>query len=124
MKLIGLLYLVWISAALASVAAVAISLARHGLREFWRALLCSLGTVLMAGFVLAAIGASEGYWTARSPGLWIMTTAGLLGIGLQILGWRAVLRPRAGPGRCKGCGYDITGLARCPECGAEVATTP
>lgn len=119
MKLIALVYFAWIAAALASVAAMAISLARHGLRDFWRALLCGLGTVLMAGFVPAAIGASEGYWTARSPGLWILTAAGLLGIGLQILGWRAVLRPRAGPGQCRRCGYAVNGLARCPECGAE-----
>lgn len=53
---------------------------------------------------------------------------GILLVGGMLLLYAAILlkvtlayarRPRYGPGRCQGCGYDLHGLRdrRCPECG-------
>lgn len=119
MKLIGLVYLAWVLSALSSAAAIAIGIMRHKLAGFGRAMACAGGTILLTGFVLAAIGASEGSWTARSPALWLCCIAGAFGLALQAWGWRGVLRPRRGPGQCPRCGYELGGLARCPECGPE-----
>lgn len=121
MTLVGLAFLVCGLSVASSLAVVVIHLVRRP-RGFWAAL-SPLGGVFTAGFIPAAIGRAEGEWSLASPGLWIAMGAGGLGVGLQILGWRAALRPRPAPGRCKGCGYDMTGLARCPECGTGMTAS-
>ncbi|MEX2219459.1 MAG: hypothetical protein WD749_11965 [Phycisphaerales bacterium] len=40
-----------------------------------------------------------------------------------VLMWRHDWRHRFGPGRCRRCGYDLSGLPKavCPECGPQLA---
>lgn len=118
--MVGLIYAAWWVSAAAAIAAMAVSLARHGLDQFWSAMPCLFGAMLLAGPVVAAIGLTERFWFWHGPQLWFGLAAGVAGLWLQSVGWRAVLRPRARPGTCAGCGYPTTGLARCPECGQEV----
>jgi hypothetical protein len=113
--------LAWVLVCIASVIAVVLQLVRHRARRIGLSLLCPIGAALTFGFVSAAMGLGERVWGVQSPGLWIALAAGAVGVPLQVVGWRAVLRPRIGPGQCVGCGYDLAGLARCPECGLDVA---
>ena len=54
------------------------------------------------------------YW----PGLAFNTIFfGVLCLVMFILPRRATIARRRRLGLCLGCGYDLAGLARCPECG-------
>jgi hypothetical protein len=63
-------------------------------------------------------------WVVANCAVW--TGGGLLGYGVHQL-WGAVRRrsPRYKPGRCRSCGYDLTGNVSgvCPECGGAVVPT-
>ncbi|MEO1009426.1 MAG: hypothetical protein AAFX79_12765 [Planctomycetota bacterium] len=56
-----------------------------------------------------------GNWEGMLGTLWTH-----LGVAISILlVARYGVRPIEMPGRCPGCGYDATGLDRCPECGTR-----
>lgn len=58
------------------------------------------------------------YW----PGLAFNTIFfGVLFLVMFILPWRAKIARRRRLGLCLACGYDLAGLARCPECGLQSA---
>jgi hypothetical protein len=60
-------------------------------------------------FVGGSAGSTwPGAWVYYSP-LWPLVL--VLGVAAA---WN---RPHRVPGVCRRCGYDLTGLARCPECG-------
>lgn len=114
-----LVILLCLLASLAALVGCGVQALRHGSRRMWAWLLLPAGSLLMlAGFAPASIGVAERTWNSSSVGLWIAMFIGTVGVVFQILGWRAVLRPRLGPGHCQECGYDLAGLDRCPECGA------
>ena len=66
---------------------------------------------------LVPMSAPRWVFTAATDGLAALILAGP-GVALAV--WLA-RRPRPRPGRCAGCGYDLTGntSGRCPECGRK-----
>ncbi len=119
-----LIMLAWAAAQVLSPAAVILHLVRHGTRRLWLAFLCPLGAFLAFGLDSAAIAQAESSWSLAPRGLHFAAAVGVLGIALQVIGWRAVLRRRPGPGACRACGYDLHGMDRCPECGKPTVLGP
>lgn len=112
-----LVILLCIVAGLAAIIGIAIQAYRHRGRVTWRWLLLPIGVLLAFALVSASIGFAEGVWKAGNPRLWVAIGVGSVGVLFQVLGWRAVLRPRLRKGQCPACEYAVEGLARCPECG-------
>jgi hypothetical protein len=106
-----------ILAGLIAVVGIGVQAMRHGPRLVWRWLLLPLGAFLSFAFIPASVAFAEGVWGADNPRLWVAVSLGSVGVLFQILGWRAVLRPRLRPAQCPGCEYHMDGLSRCPECG-------
>lgn len=123
--------LAWLLVFLISCAAPILHLVRHRGRGSgvggWAggivaALQAPVGAGFMLGLVMAYIGLAEKTWSWSSTELWMLVLLGVLGIPLQIIGWRAALRPALRPGQCLACGYAMQGLASCPECGPQAQT--
>jgi hypothetical protein len=119
-----ILVLVWLAAFVLSCAAVWLHVIRHRTKGLAMAFLCPVGGAMMYGFLMAAVGLAEGFWRTGSSGLWTILVIAILGLILEVFGWRAVLRPRTHVGHCRGCGYDLAGLSTCPECGRPASLSP
>jgi hypothetical protein len=112
--------LVWMLVCVGTVAALVIQVVRHRIAKIGWALLCPLGAMLAFGLVSASIGAAEGVWSATGTGaakFWLAMGIGLVGLLLQTIGWRVVLRTRLAAHQCQRCGYELGTLSQCPECG-------
>lgn len=121
MKIGPIIGLLWIAIVIASFVALLIAIRRHGAKGARWALLGPLGAIASAALVVAWIGYMEGAY--RNPpakalvALVMLLATGLAGLYVQVLAWRAALRPPIGPGCCRKCGYELKDLSRCPECG-------
>lgn len=106
---------------IASFVALLIGVRRHGARGARWALIGPLGAIASAALVVAWIGYMEGAYrnppTKALVALVTLLTTGAAGLYVQVLAWRAALRPPIGPGCCQKCGYELKDLPRCPECG-------
>lgn len=117
MRIGPLLLMLWILLAVCTAAAPIIHLWRHRTRGLGGSLLAPVGGAMTFALWAAYVGLAEGAWSFSSPSAWLALLVGVLGFPVLVTGWRAVLRPRIQPGRCSTCGYDMSGLAHCPECG-------
>lgn len=111
----------WCASLLVALAAIACRAIRFRGRGMAMVLLTLPGCVLMFAGVAASIGLAEGVWTGRSLAFWVFVGIGLSGLGLMTIGVRSALERPIPAGHCRGCGYDLAGLAVCPECGRSSA---
>lgn len=127
MKIGPIIGILWIAIVIASFVALLIAIRRHGAKGARWALLGPLGAIASAALVVAWIGSMEGVY--RNPparaivALVLLLATGTAGLYVQVLAWRAALRPPIGPGCCQKCGYELKDLRRCPECGTERSAT-
>ena len=115
--IVPILLLAWMAFLLLSCAGVVVHAFRHGSRRIVWSLLCPVGALLWLAFFSAGVGIAERTWTLASLGFWMAVMIGGVGVLLSFLGWREVLRKPRRTGDCTGCGYPVTGLKVCPECG-------
>lgn len=125
MKIGPIIGLLWITLTIASFAALLIGVRRHGVKGARMALLGPLGAIASAALVVVWIGFMEGAYR-NPPTKALVAVVGLLIVGLagvyvQIAAWRDAMREPIPPGHCQKCGYDLMGLGKCPECGADRA---
>ena len=92
MHLGSIILLVWIILfAFAVVAGIVMAIVRGATSLKW-SFLTILGTVLLYGFMTAAVGIGEGEWTFSSPGFLVTMTIGFAGVALMFIGNRRLLR--------------------------------
>lgn len=83
-----------------------------------------LAVGLLAAGVWAAWGELRLYVYSAETSLMMFLPLFLLLPAALVLGSEVMAERRAAAGRCKACGYDLTGLAAdlpCPECGKAKA---
>ena len=88
-------YLLVISAV---IAAIVVAVIRGASSLKWSGQIM-LGTLLYYGFISAALGVSEGVWTATSPGLLVALAIGSAGMALTVTGIRGLVRPKTTVGQ-------------------------
>jgi hypothetical protein len=76
------------------------------------------------GRYTAADGQETAWWVRRRGGYVVVPYWMLLVAPSAGTVWMFLRPRRFGPGRCAGCGYDLSGLsAACPECGRGICAT-
>lgn len=94
-----IILVVWFLLVIASIiTAIVMAVARGATSLKW-SVQVMLGTLLYYGFISAALGVSEGVWTATSPGLLVALAIGSAGMALTVTGIRGLVRPKTTVGQ-------------------------
>ena len=94
-----IILLVWFLLVISSViTAITMAVVRGAASLKWSVQIV-LGALLYYGFISAALGASEGVWTASSPGLWVALAICIAGVALTVTGIRGLVRTKRADGQ-------------------------
>lgn len=91
MHLGSIILLVWILLFASAVAAAIVMVIVRGPTSLKWSVLPILGTVLLCGFMSAAVGIGELVWTFSSFGFLVAMTIGFAGVALTVIGIRGLV---------------------------------
>ena len=99
MRIGPIILLVWFLLVISSAISTIVMAVVRGATSLKWSVQIMLGTLLYCGFISAALGVSEGVWSATSPGLLVALAIGIAGMALTVTGIRGLVRTKTTVGQ-------------------------